>query len=57
MGFNSTIASTYFTRVFEARKSKLGRHRRGVLTRRFVRQTMVLEMRKQLIVALKFRCW
>ena len=54
-GFSSTSASTYYTRVLEDRKSKIGGHRRGVLTRRFVKQTVAVETRKQLIVAVKFR--
>jgi hypothetical protein len=54
-GFSSTSASTYYTRVLEFRKSKLGGHRRGVLTRRFVKQTVAVETRKQLIVSVKFR--
>jgi len=54
-GFSSTSASTYYTRVLEFRKSTLGGHRRGVLTRRFVKQSVAVETRKQLIVAVKFR--
>jgi len=54
-GFSSTSASTYYTRVLEFRKSKLGGHRRGVLTRRYLKQTVAVETRKQLIVAVKFR--
>jgi hypothetical protein len=54
-GFSSTSASTYYTRVLEFRTSKLGGHRRGVLTRRFVKQSVAVETRKQLIVAMKFR--
>ncbi|MBU1914242.1 MAG: transposase, partial [Candidatus Thermoplasmatota archaeon] len=54
-GFSSTSASTYYTRVLEFRKSALGGHRRGVPTRRFLKQTAVVETRKQLIVAVKFR--
>jgi hypothetical protein len=54
-GFSSTSASTYYTRVLEARKSRLGGHRRGVLTRRYLKQTVAVEPRKQLIVAMKFR--
>ena len=54
-GFSSTSASTYYTRVLEARKSVLGGHRRGVLTRRYLKQTVAVEPRKQLIVAVKFR--
>jgi hypothetical protein len=54
-GFSSTSASTYYTRVLEARQSRLGGHRRGVLTRRYLKQTIAIEARKQLIVAVKFR--
>ena len=54
-GFSSTSASTYYTRVLEFRKSTLGGHRRGVLTRRYLKQTVAVETRKQLIVAVKFR--
>ena len=54
-GFSSTSASTYYTRVLEDRKSKIGGHRRGVLTRRYMKQTVAVETRKQLIVAVKFR--
>jgi len=54
-GFSSTSASTYYTRVLEFRKSTLGGHRRGVLTRRYMKQTVAVETRKQLIVAVKFR--
>ena len=54
-GFSSTSASTYYTRVLELRKSKLGGRRRGVLTRRYLKQTVAVETRKQLIVAVKFR--
>ena len=54
-GFSSTSASTYYTRVLEARQSRLGGHRRGVLTRRYLKQTVAVEPRKQLIVAVKFR--
>ena len=54
-GFSSTSASTYYTRVLEFRKSTLGGHRRGVQTRRFVKQSVAVETRKQLIVAVKFR--
>ncbi len=52
-GFSSTSASTYYTRVLESRKSKLGRPRRGVLARRFVKQTVAVEARRQLIVSVK----
>jgi hypothetical protein len=54
-GFSSTSASTYYTRVLESRGGRLGGHRRGVLTHRYVKQTMAIETRKQLIVAVKFR--
>ena len=54
-GFSSTSASTYYTRVLEDRKSEIGGHRRGVLTRRYMKQTVAVETRKQLIVAVKFR--
>jgi hypothetical protein len=54
-GFSSTSASTYYTRVLEDRKSKIGGHRRGVQTRRYMKQTVAVETRKQLIVAVKFR--
>ncbi len=54
-GFSSTSASTYYTRVLEARKSQLGGHRRGVETHRYLKQTVAVETRKQLIVAVKFR--
>ena len=54
-GFSSTSASTYYTRVLEDRKSELGGHRRGILTRRYMKQTMAVETRKRLIVAVKFR--
>ena len=54
-GFSSTSASTYYTRVLEARQSRLGGHRRGVLTRRYLKQTVAVESRTQLIVAVKFR--
>jgi len=54
-GFSSTSASTYYTRVLEERKSKIGGHRRGVLTHHYMKQTAAVETRKQLIVALKFR--
>jgi hypothetical protein len=53
--FSSTSASTYYTRIFALRKSKLGGQRRGALMRCFVKQIMAVEMRKHLIVALKFR--
>lgn len=33
----------------------MGGHRRGVLTRRYLKQTIAIETRKQLIVAVKFR--
>jgi hypothetical protein len=54
-GFSSTSASTYYTRVLEDRKSKIGGHHRGVLTRHYMKQTAAVETRKQLIVAVKFR--
>jgi hypothetical protein len=54
-GFSSTSASTYFTRVLESRKSRLGGHRRGVLTRRHVKQTVAVEARRQQTVSVKFR--
>jgi hypothetical protein len=54
-GFSWTSASTYYIRVLEARESRLGGHRRGVLTRRYLKQTVAAEPRKQLIVAVKFR--
>jgi len=54
-GFSSTSASTYYTRVLEARGGRLGGHRRGVLTHRYLKQTVAVEPRKQLIVAVKFR--
>lgn len=54
-GFSSTSASTYYTRVLESRGERLGGHRRGVLTRRYLKQTVAVEARKQLIVAVKFR--
>ena len=55
MGFSSAPASTYYTRMLEFRKSKLGGHRRGVLTRRYLKQTVAVEARRQLIVSVKFR--
>ena len=54
-GFGSTSASVYYTRVLESRGGRLGGHRRGVETRRYVKQTVAVETRKQLIVAVKFR--
>jgi hypothetical protein len=54
-GFSSTSASTYYTRVLESRGGRLGGHRKGVETRRYVKQTVAVEARKQLIVAVKFR--
>lgn len=54
-GFSSTSASTYYTRVLEDRKSKIGGRRRGVLTHHYMKQTAAVETRKQLIVAVKFR--
>jgi transposase len=54
-GFSSTSASTYYTRVLEARGGRLGGHRRGVLTHRYLKQTVAVETRNQLIVAVKFR--
>jgi transposase len=54
-GFSSTSASTYYTRVLESRGGRLGGHRRGVETRRYVKQTVAVEARRQLIVSVKFR--
>jgi len=49
-GFSSTSASNYYVRTIEQRNGKRGRH-----VRRYVKQTMAVETRKQLIVAMKFR--
>jgi transposase len=54
-GFSSTSASTYYTRVLESRGGRLGGHRKGVETRRYLKQTVAVETRKQLIVSVKFR--
>jgi len=54
-GFSSTSASTYYTRVLESRGGRLGGHRRGVPTHRYLKQTVGIEARRQLIVAVKFR--
>ena len=54
-GLSSTSASTYYPCVLEFRKSTLGGQRRGVLTRRHMKQTVAVETRKQLFVAVKFR--
>ena len=53
-GFSSTSASTYYVRSLEFR-DKDRRLRRGIQLRRYVKQTMAVETRKQLIVAVKFR--
>jgi hypothetical protein len=45
-GFSSTSASAYYTRVLESRGGRLGGHRRGVLTRRYLKQTIAIETRK-----------
>ena len=53
-GFSPTSASTYYVRAFEVRKDRPGRPRRGFLMRRYVKQTMAAEMKRQLIVAVSF---
>ena len=53
-GFSPTSASTYYVRAFEVRKDRPGRPRRGFLMRRYVKQTMAAEMKRQLIVAVRF---
>jgi len=54
-GFSSTSASIYYVRTLERRTGKPGRPpcRRSV--RSYLKQTMAVETRKQLIAALKFR--
>jgi len=54
-GFSSTSASTYYVRKFELRKDRPGRPRRGYIMKRYLKQTIAVETRKQLIVAMKFR--
>ena len=38
-GFSSTSAVTYYARVLESRGGRVGGHRRGVLNRRYLKQT------------------
>jgi len=54
-GFSSTSASSYYVQTIKHRSGKRGRPREGRHVRRYVKQTMAVEFRKQLIAALKFR--
>gem|GEM_PF-332394 len=54
-GFSSTSASSYYVQTIKQRSGKRGRPREGRHVRRYVKQTMAVETRKQLIVAMKFR--
>ena len=54
-GFSPTSASMYYVRTLERRTGEPGRPRRRRPVRHYLKQTMAVETRKQLIVAVKFR--
>ena len=54
-GFSPTSASFYYTRIIELRTGERGRPRNRRSIRRYLKQTMAVETRKQLIAAVKFR--
>ena len=54
-GFSSTSASFYYTRTLELRTGERGRPRNRRLIRHHLKQTMAVEIRRQLIAAVKFR--
>jgi len=54
-GFSPTSASMYYVRTLERRTGKPGRPRRRRPVRHHLKQTMAVETREQLIVAVKFR--
>ena len=54
-GYSCTSASQYYIRTLEVRKNGPGPPKRGRLVRRYLKQTLAVETRKQLIAAVKFR--
>ncbi len=54
-GYSATSASAYYVRTLEVRRGRRGRPRRRRRVRRHVKETVVVETRRQLIVAVKFR--
>lgn len=54
-GFSPTSASFYYTRTIELRTGKRGRPRNRRFIRRYLKQTIAVETRRQLIVAIKIR--
>jgi len=54
-GFSPTSASMYYTRAIEQRTGMPGRPRRRRPMCHYLKQTMAVETRKQLIVAVEFR--
>jgi len=54
-GYECTSASQYYVRTLEVRKNGPGPPKRGRLVRRYLKQTLAVETRKQLIAAVKFR--
>ena len=54
-GYSCTSASQYYIRTLDVRKNGQGPPRRGRSVRRYLKQTLAVETRKQLIAAVKFR--